>query len=95
MPGIVQKGVIQMGVVTEKKEREIIKCPLVVVIDPRNIITMKNVVLRGVCEDGSPVIQVQGQDQQRGPTKALILEKNSGWKIHQQTQSKKRVKNEI
>ncbi|MDD5627178.1 MAG: hypothetical protein PHW01_04205 [Patescibacteria group bacterium] len=81
-----------MGVVTEKKEREIIKCPWVTVVDPRNIIVMKNVVLRGVCEDGSPVIQVPGQDQQRDPkglTKALILEKNSGWRILQQTQSKK------
>ncbi len=77
-----------MGVATEKKEREIIKCPLVAVIDPRNIITMHNVVLRGVCEDGSPVIQVPGQNQQRGPTKALILEKNSGWRIYQQTQKR-------
>lgn len=59
---------------------EKIKCPLVKVVNNQGIIVMHFAVLRGRCTDGSLIIQEQGQ--RTGPTtKALILEKEGGWRI--------------
>ncbi|MFA4880947.1 MAG: hypothetical protein WC650_04985 [Candidatus Doudnabacteria bacterium] len=67
--------------VSKKKTEKTIKHPLVMVVDPRNIVVMKNAILRGKCNDGSPIIQVQGQGPPGTTTKALIIEKNQGWTI--------------
>ncbi|TSC52625.1 MAG: hypothetical protein CEO40_211 [Parcubacteria group bacterium LiPW_72] len=49
-----------MGATVLAKDKEEIKCPLVMVANELGVIVMKNVALRGVCDDGSPIIQKQG-----------------------------------
>lgn len=69
------------AIVLTKDEVEEIKCPLVMIADEYGIVKMKNVTLRGVCNDGSPIIQEQGQQRAGSVTKALIIEKKKGWTI--------------
>lgn len=75
-----------MGAIVLTKDEEEIKCPLVMVANNYGVIVMKNVALRGMCENGSPVVQKQGQQPGSPTTEALIIEKDFGWRIVEQTE---------
>lgn len=67
------------AVSTNKKEA--IKCPFVTVLNKDGIVVMRDVILRGECSDGSPLIQKQGQQPGKPTMEALIIEKAGGWTV--------------
>jgi len=69
------------------------KCSLVKVVNEYGIVVMQNVILRGKCYDGSPIIQKPGQKLDSPTKEALIIEKNGKWRVLTQNHNGKRGEN--